>query len=184
MQKLFLVSPIPPSVNNYLNYKIASRKNGRKFVQAYPSEETVVYKNFFTDYVKDQIRIQKWKTPEKGKIVFVKMTFYFDRKRKDPNNYLKVPFDVFSDARVYFDDDTALPICDRVYIDKNYPRVEFEIYESDFVGIFDNKEGYMEFVKKNCENCKKKQESCSVLKMARDNRLIDEIEGETCLKRK
>ncbi|RFP77812.1 hypothetical protein D0N41_22300 [Bacillus subtilis KCTC 1028 = ATCC 6051a] len=61
MKTLQLVSPLPPSVNNYLNYKVSS--NGRrKFVQAYPSEETKIYKSFFTDYVKDQMNEQEWET--------------------------------------------------------------------------------------------------------------------------
>jgi crossover junction endodeoxyribonuclease RusA len=183
MKTLKLTSPLPPSVNSYLNYKIAS-KGKKKFVQLYLSPETVVYKNFFSDYVMDQIREQNWTRPEKGKLVFVQCTFFLDRKRKDPNNFLKVPFDVLTEAGVYVDDDTALPLSPRLYIDAKNPRIEIEIYESNAIGIFDDEEDYELFLKNNCELCRKKTESCSILKKLLDNRLIEEVENRTCLRRK
>ncbi|MED4262034.1 RusA family crossover junction endodeoxyribonuclease [Priestia aryabhattai] len=183
MNKLVLTSPLPPSVNSYLNYKVGS-SGRRKFVQAYPSEETVVYEQFFTDYVKDEIRNQKWQRPEKGKLVFLKMTFFLDRKRKDPSNFLKVPLDVLTKAGVYVDDDTALPLIERVYIDKNNPRIEIEIYESPSIGIFDDEEDLNSFFDANCSNCKKNVETCGVLKKLLDNRIIEEVDGRTCLKKK
>jgi Holliday junction resolvase RusA-like endonuclease len=183
MNKLILTSPLPPSVNNYLNYKIASRGR-KKFVQAYPSEETVVYKDFFIDYVKDEIREQNWTRPEKGKLVFVRMTFFMDRKRKDPNNYLKVLFDALTEAGVYFDDDVALPVAERVYIDAANPRIEIEIYESGAIGIFEDQEDLDLFLQNNCYQCKKPHEKCSIFKKLLDNRIIEEVEDRTCLRRK
>lgn len=185
MNHLKLISPLPPSVNSYLNFKIAS--NGkRKFVQAYPAPETVAYKQFFIDYVKDQIFEQNWTRPEKGKLVYVRCTFFLDRKRKDPNNLLKVPFDALTEAGVYIDDDIALPLVDRVYIDPLNPRIDITIFESDAIGAFENETELAVFIKRNCKMCKKNQEKCSILKKLLDNRLVPEYEYEnnTCLARR
>jgi Holliday junction resolvase RusA-like endonuclease len=175
MKTLKLISPLPPSVNSYLHYRVASAGK-KKFVQAYPTEETTIYKNFFSDYVKDQMREQNWIRPEKGKLVFVRIIFYLDRKRKDPNNLLKVPFDVLTEANAYIDDDIALPIVDRVYIDKANPRMEIEITESSYIGIFDSKEDLEEFKNKNCSQCKKDPEHCSIFKKILENRMIEEVD--------
>jgi Holliday junction resolvase RusA-like endonuclease len=183
MKKLLLTSPLPPSINGYLNYKISSRGR-KKFVQAYPSQETVVYKDFFVDYVKDEIQKQNWTRPEKGKLVVVNMVFYLDRKRKDPSNFLKVMFDALTEAGVYVDDDIALPHAHRLYIDKDNPRIEIEIVESDAIGIFENEEDLTSFYKNNCATCKKKVESCGIFKKLLDNRIIEEVSGRTCLKKK
>lgn len=183
MSKLVLTSPLPPSVNSYMNYRVGS-KGRKKFVQAFPSDETVIYKDYFIDYVKDEIIKQSWLRPEKGKLVFVQMTFFLDRKRKDPNNFIKVPFDALTEAGVYLDDDIALPLAPRVYIDAKNPRIEIEIYESEAIGIFDNEEDYQKFLDENCMICKRKIETCGVLKQLLDNRIIEEVKDRNCLKRK
>lgn len=183
MNKLRLISPIPPSVNNYLNYRIT--RNGRKsFVQAYPSEETVAYKSFFIDYVKNQIQEQGWKRPDKGKQVYVRLIFYLDRKRKDPNNLLKVPFDALTEAGVYHDDDIALAIMERTYIDVDNPRIEIEIFESEAIGVFKNQEELETFLENNCKICKKDEKKCGIMKKLLDNRIIPEVKDGICSKRK
>ena len=181
MNRLHLVSPLPPSVNNYLNYRVAS--NGKKkFVQAYSSKETEIYKRFFSDYVKDQIREQSWKTPEKGVLVYVRMTFYLDRKRKDPNNFLKVPLDVMTDAGAYIDDDVVLPLVERVYIDPVNPRIEIELFESKAIGIFDDEIHLEDFKNLNCLNCKKDPNRCTIMKKLLDNRITADISDGHCLR--
>lgn len=183
MNKLTLTSPLGPSVNNYLNYRV--RKQGkRSFVQAYMSNDTLVYRQFFIDYVKDQIKEQGWVTPEKGKQVYVYMTFFMDRKKKDPNNFIKVPFDALTDAGVFIDDDIALPVADRVYIDSLNPRIEIEIFEAESIGIFENMEELEEFKVHNCYNCKRNIETCGVLKKILDNRIIPEVQDGICEKKK
>lgn len=187
--KLLLTSPLPPSVNGYLNYRVA-RQNGksgrglRSFVQAYPSAQTVSYKRFFTDYVKDQIREQGWIRPDKGKLVYVRLTFYMDRKRKDPSNFLKVPLDVLTEAGVYVDDDIALALTDRVYIDPSNPRIEIEIFESDAIGVFDDEEHLAIFKSFNCNGCKKDPDRCGIMKKLLDNRISDQVVDGVCLKKK
>lgn len=183
MKKLILTSPLPPSVNSYLNYKIAT-KGKRKFVQAYSAPQTVAYKEFFVDYVKDQIREQNWTRPEKGKLVYVRCTFFLDRKRKDPNNFLKVPFDALTEAGVYVDDDIALPLADGLYIDPKNPRIEIEIFESAAIGIFESQRELDIFMSRNCNLCKKNPTKCGIMKRLLDNRIIDEVENGQCLRKK
>lgn len=183
MRILKLISPLPPSVNSYLNYRVA-QKGKRRFVQAYPNKETEIYKDFFTDYVKDQIKEQEWIRPDKGKLVYVRCTFYMDRKRKDPSNFIKVPFDVLTEAGVYVDDDIALPLADRVYIDPVNPRIEIEIFESDAIGIFDNQEDLNKFMSHNCNLCKKEPLKCGVMKKLLDNRILPEVKNGICSKRR
>lgn len=182
-KKLILTSKLPPSVNNYLRYKV-SRSGRRQFVQSYPSLETKQYENYFLPYVQEEIKKQNWIKPEKGKIVFVNMTLYLDRKRKDPNNLLKLPIDVLTDSGVWVDDDVVLPRCERVYIDSKNPRIEMEIYESDFVGVFNNLEELESFKKNNCDICSKDIKKCSIFKRLLDNRIIDEADKNICKKRK
>lgn len=180
-KQLILNSPLPPSTNKYLNYKISSRGK-RKFVEAYSSHEAKRYESIFKPYVENQINEQKWTKPEKGKIVFLYLTFYMDRKKKDPNNFLKIPIDVLTKAGVWIDDDIVLPVCERVYLDSKNPRIEMRIVESDFIGIFENKEEHDSFVKFNCNECKKDESRCSIYKRALDNRILEEIEDSKCYK--
>lgn len=183
MKELILTSKVPPSVNNYLNYRVASTR-GKRFVQAYPSRDTREFEASFQIYVEDKIKNQSWTIPEKGKIVYVEFTFYLERKRKDPNNFLKVPIDVMTKAGVWLDDDVVLPICKRVYIDSENPRLEIKVYESDSIGVFENEEQHLLFKLNNCNLCKKKTSSCSIYKKLIDNRVIKDADNKRCKKKK
>ena len=178
---LVLTSPVPPSVNKYLNYRV-TRRGRRSFAVPYASQETSDYKKYFTNYVKEQIEKQSWKRPSKDKLIYIRMTFYLDRKRKDPNNLIKIPIDVLTEAGVYYDDDVVLPIADRVYIDKHNPRVEIEVSVSPAIGIFDDKEQLDDFISNNCSLCKKNIETCGVMKNLKENRIIPEVENFKCSK--
>lgn len=180
--KLKLVSPIPPSINSYLNFKIG-RQSGKSFVQAYPSKQTEIYTDFFVNYVRDEIRQQGWEKPPKGQLVNVHLIFFLDRKRKDPSNFLKVMLDCLVKAGVFVDDDVALTIIDRLYIDKANPRINIVLEPSPAIGIFDNEQQFLEFKEKNCDRCKKNQNSCSVLKAILDNRIVEDVPNiSSCLK--
>jgi len=180
--KLKLISPIPPSINSYLNFKVA-RQSGKTFVQAYPSTQTTIYTDFFVNYVRDEIYKQGWEKPPKGQLINIHLIFYLDRKRKDPSNFLKVMLDCLVKAGVFVDDDVALTIIDRLYIDKANPRISITLEPSKAVGIFDSAEQFSAFKEKNCDQCKRKQSSCSVLKAILDNRIVDDVPNiSSCLK--
>lgn len=183
MKILKLTSPLPPSVNRYLKYRVAASGN-KRYVQVYPSPETKEFNAFFEDYVKEEIKNQGWIKPKKGKLIHVKITFYLDRKRKDPNNFFKVPLDVLADAGAYYDDDVVLPSADRLYLDNKNPRLEIEIYESEAIGIFDNQSHLDKFIENNCSLCKRNVEKCGIMKKLLDNRIIEEVQNDECLKRR
>lgn len=180
---LLLTSKLPPSVNNYLRYRV-SRSGRKQFVQSYPSQETKDYEKYFHEYVTNEVKKQKWTIPEKGKIVYVEMILYLNRKRKDPNNFLKLPIDVLTDSGVWIDDDIVLPLCKRLYIDSENPRIEMKIYESDFIGIFNNVTEMKQFENQNCSVCKRNQSKCGIFKQLLENRIIKEANNVTCTKKR
>lgn len=178
---LKLTSPLPPSVNNYLNYRVA-RSGRRQFVQSYPSAETKKYQSYFKEYVEKEISNQNWKVPEKDKMIYIEMILYLDRKRKDPNNFLKVPIDVLTDSGVWLDDDVVLPLCKNMYIDAKNPRIEIIIYESSSIGIFNNITELNNFKMNNCNICSKNESRCTILRKMLENRIIDDSNTVKCNK--
>lgn len=183
---LKITSPIPPSVNKYLNYRV-QRVNGRVFVQAYKSAETVTYENIFKGIVQDAMREYNWVQPEKGKYIVVEAIFYFPRLGFDSNNHWKVPLDVFSYAGVYGDDSSAIERVQRVYVDKENPRVEFTIKVSEIVGIFDDEKHLEDFKNFNCRFCTKDSNKCSIMKEALQNKINREnidLDSLNCLRKK
>ncbi|MDG0860353.1 RusA family crossover junction endodeoxyribonuclease [Staphylococcus equorum] len=159
-----------------------ARAGRRQFVQSYPSEETKIYQSYFKKYAEEEIIKQKWSVPEKGKAIYIEMVLYLDRKRKDPNNFLKLPIDVLTDAGVWIDDDVVLPLCKNMYIDAINPRIEIKIYPSNSIGIFENEREFENFKENNCNICKKDSTRCSVLKRLTENRIIEESDNKNCLK--
>lgn len=181
MSELKITTVIPPSVNHYLDYKVG-HAGRRSFVQSYPAVPTINYRNRVIRYVREQMELQGWEKPDENEHIKVYITFYFDRKRKDANNYLKVPFDVFTDAGVWIDDDKVLPIVNRVYIDRINPRAEFTIIKANFKGVFENDIEHGEFVEVNCNNCTKSTKKCTIMKKLLDNELLEEVENGVCNK--
>jgi len=72
----------------------------------------------------------KWQTA-KGKVI-VRMWFYFpDKRKRDTHNTLKLMLDCFEDARIYENDQLALPQIMDFEIDRENPRVEVEFERLD-----------------------------------------------------
>lgn len=186
---LKIISPIPPSVNNYLNYKVqraAVRPGSRPkmFVQSYKSEDSLVFEGEFFNIAKQAVNEQKWTIPEKSKYVVVDCIFFFPKHGMDTNNHWKLPLDVLKTAGVYFDDSKVLEHARRVYIDAKNPRMELHIYESDIIGIFDNEDELEKFKAFNCCLCKKNPNRCSTMTKALENRVTGDIniDSMNCLK--
>lgn len=173
--KLVIVSQIPPSVNNYLRYKVERNPRGRLYVRAYKSEESVIYENTMIGFVKSEIEKQGWDMPTKDSYIIIDTVFYWPKHGMDCNNHWKLPLDVFKTAGVYNDDSKVAEGVRRIYIDADNPRIEMEIYVAPWVGIFDNAWDLSKFKHKNCFNCTKKQERCSIMKKALQNRLTNDI---------
>lgn len=186
MNILKITSPIPPSVNHYLHHRVQRARNGRLFVQPFKPKRTIEYEEHFFKIVTQAIEEQQWEIPDKDKFIIIRATFYFPQKGLDINNHWKLPLDVFKSAGVYLDDSQVIEGAKRQYIDKNNPRIEFDIWVAPFIGIFNNKEQLDEFKNVNCRFCKKEPEKCTILKQAYENRITGDIDMGTmiCNKRK
>jgi crossover junction endodeoxyribonuclease RusA len=181
---LKLISPLPPSINGYLNYKIA-RRGKKQYVQSYLSRDSVSYKSRFVRYVKEQIEEQGWKTPVKNQYVDIEMVFYLEKKGKDPSNFIKMPIDSLVTAGAILDDDIVLPSIPNAYIDKNDPRIEITVKESEKVGVFKDLEEYQNFKNINCNMCRKNEQKCSILKALKENRINEFVSNSgVCQKKK
>ena len=179
--KLFLISPIPPSVNHYLADRAIIR-NGKPLPIRYKTQEATKYQQNFKKYVKQQVFEQKWTlVPNKTQHFYVDTVFYFDRKDRDCNNYFKCLLDTITETQlIWLDDNVTCERVQRIYYDNKNPRVEITIYPVEYIGIFDNQNVYDEFVGR-CEQCKR-HGKCSVLQSAIEGRVSDDIENNECKK--
>lgn len=147
MKQMKIVLPIPPSVNGYLYPKMI-RMGGRMIGRLAETVESKEYKAHIIPIIKKRIKEENWKQPEPGTFIDVKIDYFFPRKRMDASNYLKIPYDAFTAAGVWGDDDMAKPQTGLVIIDKFDPRIEVTVSISDQKGIFHNKKDRDRFITK------------------------------------
>jgi len=185
IQILKLVSPIPPSVNHYLAYR-AIMKNGKPMAMSYKTADAVKYQKNFTQYVKEQAKLQNWIMSEnKFQHYYMDCKFFFPRIDMDANNYFKCMADSISESNSVWIDDVQL--CERVqsinYTSDN-PRIELEIRQVDYIGIF-NDISQLDDFKSNCIQCKRyKDGKCSIFVKACEGRIQEEIVDLVCIKHK
>ena len=182
--KLKLVSPIAPTVNHYMNYRVI-RSGGKNIVAPYPSKETKEYKKYFIPYVKNEVKKQGWEMDCTGlQHYYVDWVVYFDRVDKDASNQDKVIVDSITESGVVWLDDNV--VCNRInhiYYDSKNPRIELTIYPTDYIGIFNDKKELDEFEYK-CKTCSRYKRNCALLKNAKVGRIQEEIDELTCSKYK
>lgn len=173
------------SVNHYLAYR-ALIKNGKPMAMSYKTQEAKKFQKDFTAYVIDEVEKQGWVTdPNPFQHYYVDAMFYFPRVDMDCNNYWKVAFDAITDSGViWMDDNMACERVVKVQYDSKNPRIEYEIYPTDFIGVWDTWDGYTSFLNQNCNLCKKDKLHCSILKKALEGRVQDDInlERNACYK--
>lgn len=178
---LQLTSPIPPSVNHYLAYRVI-KKFGKYIAQSYVTSETKKYKAEFLPYIQSEAKKQGWEYLGNSKQIIVECTFYFPRIDMDTNNQFKVMFDTITDSHVVWkDDNLACERVNRIYYDAQNPRIELDIYESDFIGIFDSENDYINFVQR-CKNCRRYTRNCSILNKSINGKIVDEVTEKYCKK--
>ena len=172
------------SVNHYLAYR-AIIKNKKPMAVSYKTQEAKEFQENFTEYVKQQAKEQNWITDlNPFQHYYVDTVFYFQRIDMDCNNYWKVPFDSITDAGVVWADDNMA--CERVIkvlYDSNNPRIEYTIYKTDYIGIFDNQE-QLDCFENKCKTCKRYKRNCSILNKAKEGRIQEEICNFECSKYK
>ena len=183
-KELKLVSPIAPTVNHYMNYRVV-KSGGKNIVAPYPSKETKEYKKYFIPYVQNEVKKQGCEMDYTGlQHYYVDWIVYFDRVDKDASNQDKVIIDSITESGVVWMDDNV--VCNRVnhiYYDSKNPRIELKIYPVDYIGIFDTQDQMCEFENK-CKTCNRYKRNCSLLKNAKVGRIQEEIKDLICSKYK
>lgn len=182
IQTLKLIVTDFVSVNHYLAYRTVM-KGGKPMAMSYKTKEAIKFQESFVEYVKQQAKEQGWTTDHNPfQHYYVDAVFYFPRIDMDTNNYWKVGFDAITDSGVvWVDDNMACERVVKVMYDAKNPRVEYTIYKTDFVGVFDNQEQLNEFENK-CRSCKRYNRNCSILNKAKEGRIQEEIQNGVCSK--
>lgn len=171
-----LVLPLPPSVNEYLGYRVVY-VNGKAIPQPFETKTAKEYKAYVKSIVRRELKKQPWECLDKENYIDIELTYYLNKKRKDSHNLEKVLFDALMGAGLYPDDDIIIPKTKNIYIDKYCPRVEVKLSISEKRGIFDNPEHLKMFKAINCDRCKKStyKRKCGIIQKALDNRIEPEI---------
>lgn len=181
-RKLKLTSAIPPSVNHYLGYRAIPKKKKDKsgkwknvhIVVPYLTKEAKEFKKYFAEYAKKQVEEQQWDIRQTENIHhYVDCVYYFPRTDMDEQNYPKVMSDTLNGI-AYIDDSKVLFRTDRIYYEKNNPRVELTIYPVEYRGIFDSQRELKSFESK-CQTCTRYKRNCSILRKAKIGWIQDEI---------
>lgn len=168
-KKLKLVLPLPPSNNEYLYPKRIGRN-----VRLAETTTSKKWKNKVTPIIKREIKKQNWDTVPRGTFLNVHIDYFFNRKGSDPNNYLKILYDVMENCGVYENDDMCKPQTGIVIIDKYNPRIEITIEFDRQTGVFRNDVQRTNFISDN-EFDFTNRKFKSILKNLDDNRLTEEV---------
>lgn len=170
------------SVNHYLAYRTVM-KGKKPMAISYKTKETKDFQKKFEAYVAEEIKKQKWTVPVNSTQHFVvEATYYFPRIDMDSNNYWKVPLDSITNTQLIWEDDNVVcERCVRILYDAKNPRIEWNIYPTEYTGIFDNK-GELSIFKDKCNSCSRSKRNCSILKKAMEGRIQEEICGLKCSK--
>lgn len=180
MKKLILSSPIPPSVNHYLAYRVVMQGK-RQMACSYKTKEAKKYQEKFIEYVSLEATRQKWNIDDVGdKHIYIDTVFYFPRTNMDANNYFKVMLDAITETQLVWKDDNI--VCERVlalYYDGINPHVELTIYPVEYIGIFSNEKELNKF-EEHCASCTRYNRNCSLLRKAKIGNIQDEINDGIC----
>lgn len=173
---MYLTSPIPPSVNHYLGYRVV-KFNGKMTAASYETAEAKKYKKDFTQYVLDEVKAQEWELiPNKTQHFYVDCHFYFGRTDMDPNNYFKLPLDAITDSQaIWLDDNVTLERVQKLCYDTENPRIEMYIHPVDYIGIFDDPEWVAQF-EERCQECFRWNNGrCTVYKDSLNGRIHGDV---------
>lgn len=183
MKELKLISPIPPSVNHYLAYRTVM-KNGKPMAMSYKTAEAKSYQKQFIEYVEEECDRQGWlDQPDPLQHFYVDTVFYFPQTDLDANNYFKVMLDAITDTgRVWADDNVVCERVQAIRYTSDDPHVEMTIRPVDYIGVFEDRAHFDDFVSK-CVGCKRYKRNCSILRKAKESRIQEEIKDGVCTAR-
>lgn len=179
--ELKLISPIPPSVNHYLSYRVVKSK-GRYIACSYKTKEATTYQKEFEKYVVEEVKKQGWDIEAvRDKHIYVDTIFYFSRTDMDCNNYFKVLLDAITNTQLVWKDDNI--VCERVqriYYDSKDPHIEISIHPVSYVGIFDNNDKFENY-ENRCKGCSRYSRNCSVFNRVKAGHIHEGVTQDSCL---
>lgn len=155
MNRLVFNSPIPPSVNKYLDKSIKRYGRGYKGISFNKSQETLIYENHMRNTYHRLKLNTGWVTPPEDKFFKFKFTYFFHKKGCDPDNTFKLLFDCMVANGIIPNDTNIIIEIQDIFIDSNNPRIEVEMDVIEKMGVFKNEEQYNLFIENNCKKCKR-----------------------------
>ena len=166
---LKLTLPLPSSINH-----IYGRN---KFGSTYLKKEGKDYKKINGEYIKQEVVKQGWDKLLEFEYCYLDEVVYMNKKGRDSDNLKKLTQDTITECEVvWFDDTYCMPRTNRIYIDKNNPRIEITLTPTNTVGIFDNKSDF-ECFEIQCKTCTSyKDGRCSVLVESQENKINEHTE--------
>lgn len=171
-------TPLPPSVNDYLGYKVLW-KRGKAVVFPYKKQKALEFMSLVAKKLATFVENGEWKLTDKNTYVICEVDVFLNKKRRDSDNLFKVLLDSINEAEgLIYDDSLIIPRVRNVVIDVNNPRLEVELRVADKVGIFTSQE-YKLFIENNCKKCNRYKRNCSLLKACIENKIKDEVNIES-----
>ncbi|GAA0071778.1 hypothetical protein UT300003_33030 [Clostridium sardiniense] len=172
--KIQFTTPLPPSVNDYLGYRVVW-KNGKAIVFPYKKQEALNFMKLVANKLDKFIKEDKWKETDENTYVICEVDVFLNKKRRDSDNLFKVLLDSINAVEgLLYDDSLIIPRVNNVAVDVNNPRLEVILRVANKVGVFTLEE-YKAFLKNNCTECTRYKRNCSLLKACVENKIKKEI---------
>lgn len=171
-------SPIPPSVNKYLDKRIENKGHGYKQLGFKKSRETLIYENHMRNLFHKLKKQTNWETPDKDLFFRVDLSYYMHRKESDPDNTLKLLLDKMVENGIIPTDSQVMVNMNELFIDSKNPRIEVELTVLDKIGVFKDEAHKLEFMVKNCHKCKKNyyKKPCGEFKKYMSNYITENLD--------
>ena len=188
MISLHITSQLPVTLNNYTKSRVIY-VNGKPMPSVYETTDAKKFKKYFKKLLEETVANFDWNNDSEHRDMFylVEATWYFEKQNRDSNNMWKIMLDAVTETGlIWTDDRQVIERTKRIYYDTANPRVEIDIREAEWVGIFDTPSHLTNFTTNNCDKCSKDKDHCSIIKGALESRITGNISLEdwTCNKLK
>lgn len=169
-QQLYMLTPLSPSNNHYLQQS----RWGGQFTPVTTKQFQFMFKNEINKYKNE------WIIPHHNKYLNTNFTFWFEKDDRDANNYFKVTLDV-GEYGLYKNDKRTIPSTDNVFLQSGTDSRQLLVTSmSEKIGIFNNIDELHNFIKNNCNNCRRSyyNRKCTDFYNTLENRLsLDVIDS-------
>lgn len=183
---LHITSQLPVTLNNYTKSRVIY-VNNKPMPSVYETTDAKRFKKYFKKLLEGTIANSNWNNDEehRDKFYIVEATWYFEKQNRDSNNMWKIMLDAVTETGlIWTDDRQVIERTSRIYYDTANPRVEIDVREAEWIGIFDTPSHLDDFMMNNCDRCSKDISHCSILNGALESRITEDINMEdwTCNK--